>query len=283
MFSDFKDETRGLVAERQTPPSAALRSCGNFREFKSKARIALSDTTLVQKVSGLRRGVVAVLSFNLSALAWAGPDVQFNLWSVSPEGTVAESGVEYDIRDDLSMQDDTTGAIELRWLGAFARFQPLEFRGESQITSTATILGIPLISTTESVGSRVDIDEWSAGWRPFSLLGLKLGAAVKHIEGTLDARIGDAVEAYSIDETFPLIAAEFSVPLGFLGLSAGGEGMWVSYDDDTVYEWQIQMRIGGEGPHASLGYRLQRYDITDGNEALDATLDGVFAQLGWLF
>lgn len=279
MFSVFKDETRKHFMGPQTPPPAGFRNCGASRKFKRQARSALSDRYCCTKVSIF----FCLLAVVLPASVVAGPNIHLGGWVVTPDGTVSESGVEYDLREDLNMREETIGAIELQWLGAFARFQSVEFSGESEISGSSGVLGVPLFTVAEPVGSRVDIDEWSAGWRPIDFFGLKLGAAVKHIEGMLDARVGDAVGAYPVDETFPLVAAEFALPLGIFGLVVGAEGLWVAYDDDTVYEWQMQVGFGGEGPHVSLGYRLQRYDISNGDEALDATLDGAFAQLGWRF
>lgn len=263
-----------------TPRPATLRSMAKLRQFKGGPGDGQSDNSLWRKVSvGTFAGLLAVCS----GLAHAGLTPELQYWKASPSGTVTEAGLEFDIEEDLRMQEETILGLGLHWGDVFARFQQLTFTGTGDVTVDTVFLGIPLGSQTRTVSSRVDLDEWSVGWMPLAWKGWRLGIAGKRINGILDAEEQDSIGSYTVDETFPLAALDLVIPLGDSGVQIAADGMWISQGDNTVYEYQFGVENAGPGLRAAGGFRRQRYDIVDGNEALDARIDGFFASVAWEF
>ncbi len=265
---------------KATPRPATLRCMAEIRQFKGRPGNAQSDNTIAGKVS---HGVFAALLLMGSGLVQAGLAPQFHFWKAAPSGTVTESGVKYDIEDDLHMKAESIIGGGIEWGDLFGRFQNLNFTGTGEITVDTTLLGIPIFSQTASVTSRVDFDDWTAGWTPLNWKILRLGVAVKHLSGILDAQEQDTIGSYKVDETFPLVVLGATLPFGDTGIQIAADGMWISQGDNTVYEYQLGLERVGAGLQAALGYRRQRYDIRDGDEALDAKVDGLFASVGWGF
>ncbi|MEN8718698.1 MAG: hypothetical protein ABF296_00385 [Oceanococcaceae bacterium] len=240
----------------------------------------------------MRRAVIAaVLSAMLTPLATAqGPQAEVRYWYADPSGTVREQGLTFDIDDDLEMSAESTLGVVLRWKGLFASVQNLEFHGRGAVTvQTGLPLPLPIIgdllSGEEEVPftSRVDLDDYTLGWTPVQVWGFRLGAAAKHLAGSLDAEEQDNVESIDVDATFPMLALSYQREVGALGLAVGVDGLWIEYDGDTVYEWQLAVSRVLPGLQLSAGFRQQRYDIIDGDDAIDATIDGLFATAGWRF
>ncbi len=250
------------------------------REFKGAPGIALSDNAPWRKVS---RRLLAAALLGTTGLAQAAVAPQLHYWKAAPSGTVTEAGVDFDLEDDLHMREESIIGISLEWGSLFGRFQTLEFTGTGDVTVETDFLGIPLGSQTATVTSRVDFDDWTLGWKPLGWKGIDLGLAVKRLDGILDAEEQDSIGSYKVDETFPLLAIGVVAPLGDLGVQFAADGMWVSEGDNTVYEYQLAIERVGEGLQAAVGYRRQRYDIRDGDEALDARVDGFIVSLGWAF
>ncbi len=252
----------------------------NNPEFKGGPGNALSDNGGCGKVS---RPLLAALLLGVTGLAHAGIAPQLNYWKATPAGTVTEAGVDFDLQDDLRMGEESILGVHLEWGSVFGRFENLKFTGTGDVTVETDFLGIPLGSQTATVTSRVDFDDWTLGWRPLNWKAFALGLAVKRLDGILDAEEQDSIGSYQVDETFPLLAIGIVAPLGDLGVQFAADGLWVSEGDNTVYEYQLAIERAGEGLQAAFGYRRQRYDIRDGDEALDARVDGFILSLGWAF
>ncbi len=259
-----------------TPRPAALRCMAKKQKYKGEPGNAQSDNGRWRKVS---RYLLAGVFGMSQAQAEFAP--QLHYWNATPSGTVTEAGVDFDIEDDLRMGQESIPGISVQWGDLFGRFQNLKFTGTGDVTVDTSLLGIPLGSQTTTVTSRVDFDDWTVGWTPLNWNGIHLGVAGKRLNGILDAQEQDTIGSYKVDETFPLVVLGVAFPLGDLGVQIAGDGMWISQGDNTVYEYQFALERAGLGLQAAAGYRRQRYDLRDGDEKLDAKVDGFFASLGW--
>lgn len=245
------------------------------------------DTQNQRKVSYFQSVTLFALLAS-SFTAAANPVVAGRLWRAEPDGVIVESGVSYDIQEDLQMGSESLAGIWVEAFGFGFRYQEIEFQGVGGISVdtvlSTPILDIPLGSQDIEVTSRVDLDEYTLSWLPLEFGGLSLGGAVKQIDGYLDAEEQDSIGSYEVDTTFPLVALALQIPLiEEWGLTFVAEGQWISYEDDTVYEFELGWARRGAGLQLDMGYRRQRFDIVDGDDALDATIDGLFVNLGWQF
>ena len=201
-----------------------------------------------------------------------------------PDGIVTVDGESYDLKEDLGLEDDNATGIELRWGQWQARWQSVEMTGEGTVTTdNGSLLGLIDLGSTESeVHSEVSFDELQLGWLPLQWGPLSVGAIVKSLDGTLAAQETNIDEAREVSQVFPMLAAELNLPLGELVQLQVGGG-WIAADDDETYEINAALGLRLKGLRASLGYRLQSYDITEPSESLDATLRGLALRVGWAF
>lgn len=255
---------------------------------RAPRRRPASDSPAAGKVSARAPGAAAaLLALAASAaplgLAQAGVALEIPLWFAAPEGEVVENGTRYDIERDLGIDDEEVVGLRLHGERWDLRWQPIHAEGEGVIEFDETFLGlIPLGDGTARVQSRVDLDDWMLDWYPLALGPWQVGVAVRGLSGTLDAREGDTIGQEEVEAVFPQLASRLVWPLGSRWtLSAGGD--WVDYEDDRVYSWNTGLEYAYGGLRLGLGYQLQRYDVAEGDDAVDITLDGATVHWGWEF
>ncbi len=116
-------------------------------------------------------------------------------------------------------------------------------------------------------------------------VNLDLGITARDLNGELTVQevFGTAVSRTEVDAVIPMgyLAARFDLP--FTGVSVGGEANVISFDGDSVYDYNAYGQFEVALLQLRAGYRQIAIDYEDGDDELDIDLGGPFVSAGVRF
>ncbi|MDV3503454.1 TIGR04219 family outer membrane beta-barrel protein [Marinobacter sp. M-5] len=116
-------------------------------------------------------------------------------------------------------------------------------------------------------------------------VNLDLGITARDLDGELTVQevLGTAVSRTEVDAVIPMgyLAARFDLP--FTGVSVGGEANVISFDGDSVYDYNAYGQFEVALLQLRAGYRQIAIDYEDGDDELDIDLGGPFVSAGLRF
>lgn len=116
-------------------------------------------------------------------------------------------------------------------------------------------------------------------------VNLDLGITARDLDGELTVQevLGTAVSQTEVDAVIPMgyLAARFDLP--FTGVSVGGEANVISFDGDSVYDYNAYGQFEVALLQLRAGYRQIAIDYEDGDDELDIDLGGPFVSAGVRF
>ncbi|TVT34611.1 TIGR04219 family outer membrane beta-barrel protein [Marinobacter vinifirmus] len=117
-------------------------------------------------------------------------------------------------------------------------------------------------------------------------VNLDLGLTVRDFSGELLVQNRNDTSQFSetkADAVLPLVyvAARFDLP--FTGVSVGGDANAISYDGDSVYDFNVYGQYEMSLLQLRAGYRQISLDYDDGDDNLDIELSGPFVSAGLRF
>ncbi|MGB1950022.1 MAG: TIGR04219 family outer membrane beta-barrel protein [Marinobacter sp.] len=116
-------------------------------------------------------------------------------------------------------------------------------------------------------------------------VNLDLGITARDLDGELTVQevLGTAVSQTEVDAVIPMgyLAARFDLP--FTGVSVGGEANVISFDGDSVYDYNAYGQFEVALLQLRAGYRQIAIDYEDGDDELDIDLGGPFVSAGLRF
>lgn len=116
-------------------------------------------------------------------------------------------------------------------------------------------------------------------------VNLDLGLTARDLDAELE--VTDTTGLYTskteVDAVVPMVyaAGRFDLPLS--GVSVGISGNVISYDGDSVYDYDIYGQYDVAGVQLRAGYREMAVDYEDGEDRLDIDVGGPFASVGFSF
>lgn len=139
------------------------------------------------------------------------------------------------------------------------------------------------------VRSELDIDQFDATFYYEVLdnwVNLDLGLTARKFDGELivrDTVIGGRVSKTTVDAVVPMgyLAARFDLP--FTGVSVGAEGNIISFDGDSLHDFNAYGQYEIAMLQLRAGYRQMSIDYEDDDDKLDVELSGPFASVGVAF
>ena len=202
-------------------------------------------------------------------------------WQQAYSGDVTSGITAVDVEDDLNLDDDGNvvlyAALEhgLPLLPNLrVQYFKLDVDGANTLSRTIEFNG-QVFTVADDVNTVVDLTQSDAVLY-YELLDnvvtLDLGLAVSLLEGSISvASTTDSADA-DFDEVVPMLYAKARADLPFTGFWVGAEAQGVSYDGNSVTEynaqlgWESDIGIGFEAGYRAVQIELDRFDEVDNAE-----------------
>lgn len=155
-------------------------------------------------------------------------------------------------------------------------------RGELSTGFDGLPAGVPVNSSLEWRQTDLTLyyevlDNWA---------NLDLGLTARDLDAELevtDATTGVYTSRTEVDAIVPMVYAAGRFDLPLTGVSAGITGNIISFDGDSVYDYDVYGQYDVAGVQLRAGYREMAVDYEDGDERLDIEVGGPFASVGFSF
>ncbi|KEF32198.1 hypothetical protein D777_00832 [Marinobacter nitratireducens] len=244
----------------------------------------------------MRKLMIAVGSSMVLATPLAQADVvglgaSVNYWDSELSGKVQDNGDVVDVENQLNLDSDTNANASLYvehpipvLPNVRLSYTLVEQSGRGQLT--ADFGGVSFGGA--DVQSDLDLEQLDLtlyyevldNW-----VNLDLGLTARDLDAELIVQEvnGTLTNKTSIDGVVPMgyIAARFDLPL--TGVSVGGEGNVISFDGDSLHDFNVYGQYEISLLQLRLGYRQMSVDYDDGDDQLDIEIDGPFVSAGLAF
>lgn len=151
--------------------------------------------------------------------------------------------------------------------------------------SDSFTIGDTTYAADESIESSFDLSHRDAtlyyqildNWINFDL-----GVTARQFNGSASAKSATATEKLDIDLMAPMLYAKAQFDLPFTGLSAGVEGNYTSYQDNSLNDYSAKLTYLFDAAldvGVEVGYRQMSVKISDNDLEADITLKGPYAAL----
>lgn len=233
-------------------------------------------------------GSSLVLAAPLAQADLAGLGASVSYWDSDLSGDVVSGGDSVDVNDELRLKDDgnANASVYLEHPVPLLPNVRLAYTLVQQ-SGNGTLSG-DYGSFREGTSVRSDLDleqldltlyyEVLDNW-----VNLDLGLTVRDFSGELLMQSGGSSEKTEADAVLPLgyIAARFDLPL--TGVAVGAEGNFISFDGDSMRDFNVYGQFNISLLQLRAGYRQLAVDYEDGSDVFDVKLDGPFISAGVAF
>ncbi|MEX0604148.1 MAG: TIGR04219 family outer membrane beta-barrel protein [Marinobacter sp.] len=240
----------------------------------------------------LLAGTTLVLAAPFASADIVGIGANVSYWDSDLSGTATNSDSAIDVEDDLNLDSDSNANLSAYiehpvplLPNVRLNYTSIEQNGRGEV-GVAAFDGI---APGAEVDSRLDLDQFDVtlyyevldNW-----VNLDAGITARTFDGELliEERFpGNEVSRTKIDGTLPMgyLAARFDLP--FTGASVGAEGNFISFDGDSIYDYNAYGQYEFAVVQLRAGYRQMNIDYEDSNEALDIEIGGPFVSAGLVF
>lgn len=113
-------------------------------------------------------------------------------------------------------------------------------------------------------------------------INFDLGVTARKFDGYVHTESGSSTEKLTIDLTAPMLYAKAQFDLPFTGLSAGVEGNYTSYQDNSLSDYTAKVTYLFDSVvdlGVEVGYRKMAIKISENDLEADMTLKGPYAAL----
>lgn len=240
-------------------------------------------------------GGAMALTAPLASADVVGLGANVSYWDSDLSGKAASNGDVVDVENDLDLSSDSNANLSAYvehpvplLPNVRLNYTSIEQSGRGELGANFDNIPVVIGSTTE-VDSDLDVDQLDLtlyyevldNW-----VNLDLGLTVRDFSGELTVREvngGNAVSETEIDAVFPMgyLAARFDLP--FTGVSVGGEANLISFEGDSIYDYNAYGQYEIAMLQLRAGYREISIDADDGDDELDVDLGGPFVSAGVRF
>lgn len=216
-------------------------------------------------------------------------------WQQEYSGDVTSGISDVDIENDLGLDDDDNTIF----YAAFEHGVPvlpniraqhfsLDVAGENVLSRTIEFNG-QVFSISDAVSTMVDLSQTDAVLYYEVLdnvVSLDLGLAISRLDGEFEVATSVDRASADFDEVIPMlyVKARFDLPL--TGLWAGVEAQGISYDDDSLIEYNAQLGYESDiGLGIEAGYRAVQieFDAFDDVDKAEIDVSGPYAAINYHF
>ncbi len=247
-----------------------------------------------------RPGLLAALACLLiSPMAQA--DTVFGLyagagtWQQESSGDVRSSLTAVDIEDDLGIEDDSNMvlyfAIEhgLPMLPNLrAQHFAIDVDGDNVLSRSIEFNG-QTFTVADAVATNVDLTQSDAVLYYEMLdnvVSLDLGLAVSQLDGEIEIASSTEQASADFNEVIPMLYGRVRADLPMTGLWVGAEGQGMSYDGNSLMEfnaqvgWESDLGLGLEAGWRSVVLEVEAFDQV---ESAEMDVSGPYASLNFHF
>jgi len=221
-----------------------------------------------------------------------GVGANVSYWDSNLSGDVVNKGSAVDIENDLNLESDSNANFTAYFEhpvpvlpNVRVNYTTISQNGSGQIG----LEDFDQISAGTEVDSELDLDQLDATFYYEVLdnwVNLDLGLTARKLDGELIVRDKAGlfpVSKTTVDGVIPMgyAAARFDLPL--TGVSVGGEGNLISFDGDSLHDFNVYGQYELSLLQLRAGYRQMSIDYEDDDDKMDVELSGPFASVGLTF
>lgn len=242
----------------------------------------------------MRKLILAVGGSLIIATPFATADVlgvgaNVSYWDSDLSGKAGKNNDTVDVENDLNLDSDTNANLSAYFEhpvpvlpNVRLNYTRIEQSGSGQISTEFDLV-------QGDVDSDLDLSQFDVtlyyevldNW-----VNLDLGLTARNLDGELIVReqtTNGQVSETEINGVIPMgyLAARFDLPL--TGVSVGGEANMISFDGDSVYDYNAYGQYEISLLQLRAGYRQMGIDYEDSDDRLDVELGGPFVSAGLTF
>ncbi|QSP93652.1 TIGR04219 family outer membrane beta-barrel protein [Marinobacter salinisoli] len=247
----------------------------------------------MRKLMVVAAGTVLLASHQVHAdVVGLGANVSY--WDSGLSGQAASGNDLVDVENDLNLESDSNANTSLYLEHPIPvlpnvrlNYTLIQLDGRGSLSADFDGIDIGGVGGAD-VRSELDLEQLDLtlyyevldNW-----VNLDLGITARDLSGELLVQqvAGTGVSETEIDAVIPMgyLAARFDLP--FSGVSVGAEGNIISYDGDSVHDFNAYGQYEIAVLQFRAGYRNMAIDYEDGGDRLDVELDGPFFSAGVVF
>ncbi|WP_150913141.1 TIGR04219 family outer membrane beta-barrel protein [Marinobacter halotolerans] len=236
-------------------------------------------------------GSALLVTSSFAAADVLGVGASVSYWDSDLSGEAGKNSSVVDLENDLNLSSDSSANLE----AYFEHPVPilpnvrLNYTRIQQSGSGELSTGYDVISGGAPVDSDLDLSQFDATLY-YELLdnwvNLDAGLTVRSLDGELIVReqtTNGQVSRTEIKGAIPMgyLSARFDLP--FTGVSVGAQGNIISYDGDSVSDFNAYGQYEVSVLSLRAGYRQMNIDFEDSNDRLDVEVGGPFISAGLTF
>lgn len=223
-----------------------------------------------------------------------GLGASLSYWDSGLSGKAATNNDVVDVENDLNLDNDTNANASIYvehpvplLPNVRLNYTLVEQSGQGELGADFGTIGS--VGTGVDVRSDLDLEQLDLtlyyevldNW-----VNLDVGLTARDLDGELVvAETGGLgrVNRTEVDAVVPMgyLAARFDLPM--TGVSVGAEGNLISYDGDSLHDFNAYGQFEMALLQLRAGYRQMSIDYEDGNDRLDVEIDGPFISAGVAF
>ncbi|WP_404362137.1 TIGR04219 family outer membrane beta-barrel protein [Marinobacter sp.] len=242
--------------------------------------------------AGTSAAFIAPFLAPLASADVLGVGANVSYWSSDLSGEAESDGSVVDVENDLDLESDDNVNFTAHFEHPVPALPNVRFNYTSLSLSGRGELGVDgfdtIVTPQAQVDSELDLDQIDVtlyyevldNW-----VNLDLGLTGRSLDGELTVQEvgGTAASETEIKAVVPMayIAARFDLPL--TGVSVGAEGNVISFDGDSVYDFNAYGQYEIQVVQLRAGYRQLGIDYEDDDDTLDIEIGGPFVSAGLVF
>ena len=220
-----------------------------------------------------------------------GVGANVSYWDSDLSGEAGKNNKVVDVENDLDLESDTNANLNAYFEhpvpvlpNVRLNYTRIEQSGRGELSTEFDALPNGAEVDSDLDLSQFDVtlyyevlDNWA---------NLDLGVTARNLDGELIVReqaTNGRVSKTEVDGVIPMgyLAARFDLP--FTGVSVGGEANLISFDGDSIYDYNAYGQYELSLLQLRAGYRQISIDYEDSDDRLDIELGGPFVSAGLTF
>jgi len=236
-------------------------------------------------------GSALLVTSSFAAADVLGVGASVSYWDSDLSGEAGKNSSVVDLENDLNLSSDSSANLEAYFEhpvpilpNVRLNYTRIQQSGSGELSTSYDGLGNGV-----TVDSELDLSQFDATLY-YELLdnwvNLDAGVTVRSLDGELIAReraTNGRVSRTEISGAIPMgyLSARFDLP--FTGVSVGAQGNLISYDGDSVSDFNAYGQYEVSVLSLRAGYRQMNIDYEDSNDRLDVEIGGPFISAGLTF